>query len=756
MELKAEIQNKIYEKLNGLRNKIPLHFVNIGIFELVASTIGIDKLECILNDDKLLQRFTETWSLFLPLYAMEFINSLAQALKPNNHLDPYLTIASPCIYYNFGKTQAYCNNNDDFDLIQKTLFKSSNSIQLGDSLKTMDKIKPQFDLITCLPPFNCMKELKEINGKRISINLGERLLLQSSQLLNENGKSIFLMPPSFLFNKIKEIIHDSDLFIDAVFTLPSGALLPYTNISSILVVITRQKKDKTFIAEIINNKQSNNIVMDNYINRSEGKVIQLGGLVNVLDFISMQSLISQRELSNLTKQIGYPSIKLKDVAHNIAALKDISSDEVQHYSNTIYIPKVGNSRVVTNPNDMKIKPKNYFQIQLDELKANATYVSNYFNNEIGKKLRDSLETGSVIRFIPKNNLESCDIHLPNLNTQLELVNIDSLIEQFALRLGDLKRNLWKYPKSYKTIAKELDNLNNTDKMEYWIDTLPFPLSSILWCYYATKNDAKQIDHLFHFFEAFSEFMTIIMLSAFRNDDNFYKQQCHKWFGNDSKFKEWYLRATFGDWNYHFARLSKSIREYFGYKDSRDFVISLLGNPSSSFMSMLTSTEIVNILKDVAILRNKWKGHGGNYNEEENKIHKATLEQNLNGLRKFIADGFEETKLISPSTLVFDGEMCHHQAKDLIGARTPFKEITVLSLKPLKEKKLFLYHMNQLNPVELLPFIKFEEKDEAFYFYSSIESKNVRWISYHFDKSPELNQPIEEGLRKAFEFLKPNE
>lgn len=76
-------------------------------------------------------------------------------------------------------------------------------------------------------------------------------------------------------------------------------------------------------------------------------------------------------------------------------------------------------------------------------------------------------------------------------------------------------------------------------------TRPFPISSILWRYYATKDNGKKIEHLFHFFEAFSEFLSMLILSALMQDKEFYKEENHKWIGKDEKFQNWYLRATFG-------------------------------------------------------------------------------------------------------------------------------------------------------------------------------------------------------------------
>lgn len=181
------------------------------------------------------------------------------------------------------------------------------------------------------------------------------------------------------------------------------------------------------------------------------------------------------------------------------------------------MPKVGNSPVVASLSELKIKPKNYYQIQLDETKANAIYVANYFNTPVGRKLRESLEVGAVIPQISKSQLSRCIFFLPDLSTQAELIEVDSKIQQFTFRLDELKRNLWKQPKSYKSIAKELKTINQEEKLENWIDKLPFPISSILWRYYATKDNSKKIEHLFHFFEAFSEFLSMLMLSALVQD-----------------------------------------------------------------------------------------------------------------------------------------------------------------------------------------------------------------------------------------------
>lgn len=607
----TEIKQRIWTTIDKLRATSPFPFGDSKLLELIAATQGIEKLDSILNDAKAVQLLTRTPEFIVPpLYIFNFINDLSKSVNPKSHLDPWLTPASPCNFFDFGTTTAFCINQTAIEIIKSTFPNNKTEIHLGDDSKQLDSVKTKFDFITSFPPFGMRNTPIEINGLKTSNDFASTLLIQSSMLLDENGKAIFLISPSFLFDdRNKEVINKLGLFVDAVFAIPNGAFLPHTNIASNLIVVTKQPKQKTFIAEISSDEKSNKTILDNYKYRRTGKAIQLGVLVDFKEFKSLQALVSENEMQELVKRIGYPPIRLTEIALTTNAIKQDSKDEVEHISNSIYLPKIGNSSVVTNPSEIKMKnPKNYFQIQLDETKANSIYVANYFNSAVGKKVRESLEVGAVIPQISKSQLSNCVLHLPDVKTQLELIEIDSKIDQFSFRLDELKKNLWKQPRSYNSIAKELKSINQEDKLEDWIDTLPFPISSILWRYYATKE----------------------------------------------------------------------------------------------------------------------------------------------------ADGFEETRMLSPTTSSYEDGVFLFNAKELVGARTPFNEISIKSLIPLDKKKLYLAHTSQNKPVQLLPFIKFIEVSDAVYFYTSIESKNVRWVSYHFDKNPEITQPADNDLFKAFEFLKAND
>jgi len=746
-------ENMIWQALDKFRGRFRIG--DTKLLEMIAQTQGQKRLEQILSNEHLVRELINDHAIVAPQYVYKFILDLAKTISAASLLDPWATLASPIVHWETtNNATAIFNNKREYELV-RTIFPDTRvRLLFGDNLSELDNLKKPFDFICSILPFGLRGQPITIGGYKTSADVASMLLLKSATLLTQNGLGVFLVSPSFLLDKrAREVLKRINISIPAIFSIPSRVFLPYTSMSANLVLLSRHHVENTFIAGITADERTNKIVFDNYQNRREGKALLHGSLADFDSFVSLQALLLEREMQENAKRIGYPPIVLTDIASKINALKTETPSEVEHLHNSIYLPKVGNSEVVTDPSAMKIKPKNYYQIQLNSEKADASFVANYFNSQSGKKLRESLKVGATILQIPMSRLTNCALYIPNLKTQSELLEVDSRIEQLGLRLEELKRNLWRNPRSYKKLEKDLNTLNQESKLEQWIDTLPFPISSILWRYYATKENSKKVAHLFHFFEALSEFFAMIMLSALVQDVDFYRQECHKWTDKDAKFKNWYLSTNFGNWNVLTSRLAKSIRGYLADEHRIEFCKEMFGNPSDAFLNMLTNKGIVNVLLQVAVLRNQWKGHGSITNEEEDKQRVIRLEQHLNELRKVIADGFDDTKIIAPMKGEYEEGIHTVTCRELVGAKSPFHEEFVKSLISLDIRKLYLVHANQNRPIELLPFIKYIESSDACYFYTSIESSNVRWVSYHFDKDPEIKQPVENGLKKVFELLK---
>ena len=63
------------------------------------------------------------------------------------------------------------------------------------------------------------REPKEINGSKTSNDFASTLLIQSAMLLEDNGKAVFLMAPSFLFDdRNKEVLCKLGLYVAAIFS----------------------------------------------------------------------------------------------------------------------------------------------------------------------------------------------------------------------------------------------------------------------------------------------------------------------------------------------------------------------------------------------------------------------------------------------------------------------------------------------------------------------------------------------------------
>jgi hypothetical protein len=60
-------------------------------------------------------------------------------------------------------------------------------------------------------------------------------------------------------------------------------------------------------------------------------------------------------------------------------------------------------------------------------------------------------------------------------------------------LIELEQHLWRKPASIDQIESSLKKLNREERIEEWIDTLPFPMASILWVCLTqggSENDQK--------------------------------------------------------------------------------------------------------------------------------------------------------------------------------------------------------------------------------------------------------------------------
>ena len=98
-------------------------------------------------------------------------------------------------------------------------------------------------------------------------------------------------------------------------------------------------------------------------------------------------------------------------------------------------------------------------------------------------------------------------------------------------------------------------------LDQWFETLPFPLASILRAWQATPSQDYKTrhEHLLHFFEGATEFISIILLSAFKSNEMLFDLRRSKLVESVEKQKLSFQRASFGTWKVVTEYLSKRTR-----------------------------------------------------------------------------------------------------------------------------------------------------------------------------------------------------
>jgi len=626
--------------------------------------------------------------------------------------------------------------------------------RLGSPLNLLDDIEQEFEIIVGSPPGGLKPESLTfpLDDKNIEIrdDVDKLIILKSSLLMTPAGAGFFITSPNFTFKHFKNGVYKNlsrfNLFIDAILSLPGGTF-PGTSLGGLLVIIRKQKPGKLFVGELSSNADSNNVLLKNLKARKGGKTPQLGALVDIHSFRSLQTLIAERDIEKLASPLGLQPTPFCKIAKEINVIKPKQDEESPNLQNVIYLPHIGRSRAAASLVDLQVKPQNCFQVVLDSDKAIPAYVANFFNTKLGMKIRESLSSGSTIPKITKSQLFKANIYLPDMEVQAKTVHINSSISDRLTQLEILQRQLWNNPRNIKEIEKTVISFTHEHDFVSWMETLPFPLGSILWAYHADADIGQKFDILFNFFEALSEFTATVLLSAFASDPSFYNQKSEKWINRDPQYRDWINTSTFGGWNVLGGQLAKETRTLLSSNDGHEKCLDLFGHPDSDFLVMLTNKKIFEVLRKVAGHRNQWKAHSGIVSSKELDRRLKILESSLSDVRHVISDRYSTVLLLSPESNEYSKGIYDYRVKALMGTRTPFKKKSVETSTQMDTKKLYLIHDNQLEPIELLPFIRLMEspktEQNACYFYNRLNKDGVRWVSYHFESEAEIVCPDDE-------------
>ena len=662
--------------------------------------------------------------------------------------------------------------------------------RIGQSLKLLSELKDPIDIFVSCLPFGCRTneslELTDTSGNPVELkdDLGNLILAASTDRLSKNGMGVFVVPASFFFagRSVLKRFTELGFNVDAALALPPGAFAPYASISTYLLVVTKSPGKPMFVAQLSSDSNTNSQILENFSNGVEGGGVELGRYVNTLEFRSIDSLRAGVYYESASKQIGFPAVSLEDLTTAVNLGRHGEGFKFPEASNAVFVPMIGQSDVVASIDDLSLKAQNYAQVVIDSSKSQATFIAQFLNSELGKKIREWGKSGTTIPKLNKQTLTKLQIFIPDLATQRKMMEIEARLsaeENILLSLqndlSELRRDLWKNPRSTGDVSNRVDEFSirivgdlkeqASIGLDQWFETIPFPIASILRAWQATPSDDYKTkhEHLLHFFEATAEFISVILLSAFSGNESLYAPHKEKLKESMTKQNLSFQRATFGTWKLVVEYLGKQTRTLLqesgkkpeDAKNDRAICASIFADPSLKLPSLLCSKNIAAVLGATNKMRNDWSGHGGVVGQEEAKLRNEHLLGQVEKMRQAMSDVWDRAVIVNalhcrPRKGVFENEIAM-----LKGSNSEFlKESRAMSTW-LDVDSLYVINEDQSSALKLLPLVQVSASPgtakNACYFFNRTEREGARFVSYHFAGQPELSGLFEEATN-AIKFL----
>ncbi len=654
---------------------------------------------------------------------------------------------------------------------------------IGQPLKLLNELEAPIDVfVSCLPfgtRTNELLELEDTSGNPVQIkdDLGNLILAAATARLSGNGVGIFVVPTSFFFaeRSVLKQFNELGFNVDAALALPPGSFAPYASISTYLLVLTKSPTKPMFVGQLSTDPNTNSQILANFADGVEGGTVELGRYVDALEFRTIDSLRAGVYFESASKQIGFPAVVLEDLATAINLGRYGHDFKFPEASNAVFVPMIGQSDVIASIDDLSLKAQNYAQVVVDPLRSHATFVAQFLNSELGKKIREWGKSGSTILKLNKQTLKKLKVFIPDLATQRKMLEIEAHLsgEENTLLslqndLAELRRELWRNPRSADTVGERLNifstrlsgNLKEQASigLDQWFETIPFPLASILRAWQATPSDDYKTkhEHLLHFFEATAEFISVILLSAFKENEALYAPHKRKLKETMAKQNLSFQRATFGTWKLVVEYLGKQTRSLLqengkkpeDAKNDRAICASIFADSTLKLPSLLCSKNIATVLGVTNKMRNDWSGHGGVVGQEEAKLRNEQLLGQVEKLRQAMSDVWDRSVIVTalhcrPRKGVFENEIAM-----LKGSNSEFlKESRAMSTW-LDVDSLYIINGDQNGALKLLPLVQVAASPgtakNACYFFNRTERDGARFVSYHFSGQPELSGEFQEA------------
>ena len=686
----------------------------------------------------------------------DFIASIADFNEVKNVLDPVCRsgLLLRKVTDRTGAKSVYGVDSNPFSIeIARRIFSSSEpNMILGDVFTQYKELPDVFDLIVAHLPFGV--QLKEevqspLSDTRFARTLDVALTLWTLDRLTENGRALLIVPSSFFSKReakrIHQVIIDKGFRIRAAIHI-SERTFHQSELSSYLIIIERGTQGKMFVGEFQNDSEHQKQLLRNLRSHEPGSRLGLGILCDLDSFRGFRNLSSSELLSRLVEERGWDGWSAEELIISAQSVKHEEIESLQYGFNSCFLRMIGNFKASTELEELTQGKSPDFNrivyLQVNPKLVDPRYLAQWFNESpVGRATLATIVSGASIPSISLGDIKELKFYLPSLEEQHRAIESGAEIGRIRAVMDERESSLWGGDGNIRDIYQKSE-----DGYEDWIDTLPYPLASILWRHYTMKYEPHKdrIEALLHFFEATAIFMTAVHISAFMADGQLWDETQREFIEK----KNWELqKASFGTWVMALKYLIKKCGELLNDPNQSGLVQKIYSTSNEQILSMLSNPKLVKILRRANTARNK-RSHDGVMSESEKiKMHND-LQGYVREIRGIFGRSWLEFKLIQPwvSDHLNSKNINDVKAKLLMGTRTPFEAIRLEFKHQLSKNELYLTDSTSQSALRLQPFIIVKQSPipVCYFFNERNKGRKSYFVSYHSELEPKiLSDAIEE-------------
>jgi len=642
------------------------------------------------------------------------------------------------------------------------------TLHVGTWSDTKARLAPDYDAIVASGPVGLKQESRTYETEDGPVELRDDasclLIADVSKHLRPDGFLALVMAPAFKWNpsgrSVRRNLERLGLHLSALLTFRPG-IFAETSIAFDLAIIERTKHDALFVAEVPEDAQAQAQLVSRLWKRKEGSTPSLGWLVSERLFYGLPALEAKERAKQLAKSKGLEDIPFNRAVKAIRSPRREGTDMIRYEErpDAVYLPEMAMTAATTRQDELPERLKSYFQLIVNPEVVFPEYLAELLNTPLGHAMREAVKIGSTIPRINESLLRESVLYLAPIADQKRAIDAVSAIQRLRSELSELESKIWERPRQVGNVIEALGRVNHKERFEEWIETLPFPLASILRSYHALdRTDKEKYERLLHFFEALTEFCAAVHLSAFKTSAVHWQSQ-REVIANVMRDQHFSLKKpTFGFWCAVAGLLAGALRSMLnGKSEERAVAYSLYTTASSIPLEMLSSKELVGLVQRANSFRNRWTGHGGAVTPADAAERHELLNRDLEKLREVVGPKFLQYQLIEPREAeILPGPVFRCRVRRVMGSNPQLEHKTVEVTTPAKTGALYLHNPGHDKVLELIPLVQVRDTPQpASYFYNRREKMELHLVSYHFADQSEVSG-ANAALIDLIDEFKPND